>query len=291
MQTISVVIAVRNGARTLQRCIDSIRNQSYPLKELVIVDGMSTDGTRDILAKNDEIIASWTSEPDTGIYHAWNKALARAKGDWICFLGADDYFWDSQVLEHMAPHLAGAYPPVRVVYGEVALLNEAGQMLGRFGKPWPEMRSDFLRGEALNIHQATFHHRSLFEQRGGFDETFHVAGDYELLLRELQRNKAIHVPCLVAAMQHGGVSSNPANKMKTNAEVRRAMRLNALQPGLRLRMAWFRAMVHAAMYRVAGERISGLVADGYRHLTGKGRLWTASGDDTAGKRRAHDKRP
>lgn len=289
--TISLVVAVKNGARTLQRCIDSIQSQTYPNKELIVVDGQSTDGTVDILSKNNSAIAWWISEADTGIYAAWNKALAHSNGDWICFLGADDYLWDSLVLGHMAPHLAAAFPGVRVVYGQVALVGETGETLGRFGKPWPEMRPAFLTGNVLNIHQATFHHRSLLEERGSFDESFCIAGDYELLLRELRENKAQHVPCLVAAMQHGGVSSNPARKVKTVSEIMRAMRMNSLRPKVGLRLAWFRAMIHALLYRVAGRGISGAVADGYRRLTGRRRLWTSTGNEGEVRGRVNKKLP
>lgn len=285
MPRISVVVAVKNGARTLQRCIDSVSNQTHPLKELLIVDGKSSDETLDILSRNDDAITWWTSEADTGIYQAWNKALAHINGDWICFLGADDYLWDSRVLEQIAPNLAGAYPAVRVVYGQVALVNEAGEVLDNCGTPWAEMRHAFMAGEALNIHQATFHHRSLFEMWGRFDETFRIAGDYELLLRELRANEALYVPHLVAAMQHGGVSSNPSNKMNTTSEIMRAMRMNGLRPKASLRLAWFRAVIHALLYHVAGRQISSAIADDYRRFMGKRRLWTSTGNEDPINRR------
>ena len=89
---ISIIVAVYNGEKTLQRCIDSVFSQTYPHKELIIIDGGSTDGTVDILQTNNDKITYWKSEPDNGIYQAWNKALDHAKSDWICFLGSDDYF-------------------------------------------------------------------------------------------------------------------------------------------------------------------------------------------------------
>jgi glycosyltransferase involved in cell wall biosynthesis len=272
--TISLVVAVRNGARTLQRCIDSVRSQTYPHKELIIVDGKSTDGTVEILHRNDDVITWHISESDTGIYHAWNKALGHANGDWICFLGSDDYLWDSRVLEQMVPHLADAFPLARVVYGRVNLINENGDVLGMFGKRWCELRSSFLAGKALNIHQATFHHRSLFERYGRFDESFRIAGDYELLLRELRENEALFVPHLVTAMQHGGISSNPSNKAVTIREIIRAREMHGLTLSLNLVAVWLRANIHAVLYHVAGQRVSSVVADSYRLLTGRRRLWT-----------------
>lgn len=274
---ISVIVATFNAVATLDRCIKSVAGQTYRNKELIVIDGGSKDGTVEILKANADKVAYWISEPDRGIYHAWNKAFGQAHGDWICFLGADDYLWDEHVLHQMAPHLSRVFPDTRVVYGQVALVNESGVELNRFGKPWPEIRHSFMAGEALNIHQATFHHRSLFEVRGTFDESFRIAGDYDLLLRELRDGQAVFVPCLVTAMQHGGVSSNPASKMTTIREIMKAMRSNGIKPPMSVYWAWFRAVAHAWLYRIVGERVSGGLADGYRSLTGKKRLWTSAG--------------
>ncbi|NOS81149.1 MAG: glycosyltransferase [Nitrospira sp.] len=210
-------------------------------RSLVVIDGGSKDGTVEILKQNSEKIRYWISEPDHGIYHALNKALGQSHGDWVCLLGADDYLWDSQVIEQKAPHLANAFPAVRVGYGQVALVNESGGALGSFGRPWSEMEPVFLTGEALNIHQATFHHRSLFEARGKFVGSFRIAGDYELLLRELRENKVLHVPHLVTAMQHGGVSSHPSSKATAIREIIQARRMHNLAPSFNLVGAWLRA--------------------------------------------------
>ena len=88
----SVIVAVYNGAKTLQRCIDSVSNQTYPHKELIIIDGGSADGTVDILRANNDKIAYWKFKPDRGIYHAWNKALEHVQGAWIYFLGSEIIF-------------------------------------------------------------------------------------------------------------------------------------------------------------------------------------------------------
>ena len=95
---ISVVTAVFNCKSTLQQCLDSVAQQTYAHIELIVIDGGSTDGTVELIQANAQRIAYWISEPDRGIYNAWNKALAKATGDWICFLGTDDYLLDAQVM-------------------------------------------------------------------------------------------------------------------------------------------------------------------------------------------------
>jgi len=107
---ITIIVAVRNGERTLQRCIDSVTAEGYANKELIVFDGASTDGTGQILQANNDKITYWKSEADRGVYHAWNKALDRASGEWICFLGADDAFANRGMLASLAPRLAEAYP-------------------------------------------------------------------------------------------------------------------------------------------------------------------------------------
>src|SRR5690348_14220883 len=95
---VSLIIAVYNGASTIVKCLNSVAAQTYGSRELIVIDGGSTDGTVDILRCNADQLSYWISEPDTGVYNAWNKGLARARGEWIAFLGADDYLWTPDAL-------------------------------------------------------------------------------------------------------------------------------------------------------------------------------------------------
>jgi len=272
---ISVIVAVYNGAETLQRCIDSVVNQTYPHAELIIVDGGSTDGTVDIIKSNEASITYWESKPDHGIYHAWNKALEHVHGDWICFLGADDYFWSSGVLEQMAPHLAKAYPPCRVVYGQVALVNKKDEVLYHAGEPWANIKKKFRQVMALP-HQGVMHHISLFETHGKFDEHFQIAGDYELLLRELQDHDAMFVPEVVmTGMQLGGVSSDPSNSLLFLAEIRQVhQKLPGDVNGWWWRIAYIKVHLRLLLWRVLGEAFTRWLLDAARGCMGKPRHWT-----------------
>jgi glycosyltransferase involved in cell wall biosynthesis len=88
----SIVTVVFNGAATLQSAINSVAQQNCRDFEYIVLDGASTDGTVSILERNADRINHWASEPDAGIYDAWNKALRIARGEWIAFLGADDTY-------------------------------------------------------------------------------------------------------------------------------------------------------------------------------------------------------
>lgn len=87
---ISIVIATFNAAKTLERCLQSIVPQLTDATELVIVDGGSEDETLSIIKKYEQYVAYTVSEPDKGIYDAWNKGVKVAHGEWIMFIGADD---------------------------------------------------------------------------------------------------------------------------------------------------------------------------------------------------------
>lgn len=272
---ITIIIAVFNGTKTLQQCIDSVANQTYPNKELIIIDGGSTDGTIDLLKKNNHHITYWISEPDRGIYNAWNKALAQAKGEWICFLGADDFFFNTRVLEQMAVHLAIIPANIRVAYSQVMLLNNDGKTLYPIGEPWGKIKERFKQVMCIP-HQGVMHRRSMFEQNGKFDESFRIAGDYELLMRELKTGDAVFIPDLITTgMRQGGISSDPENTLVTMREIRRAQKMHGQQwPG----WIWFAAMtrvyVRFFLWRILGENLTRKALDAYRRILGLPAYWT-----------------
>ena len=271
---ISLIIAVYNGKATLQQCLDSVVQQTYGNIELIVVDGGSTDGTVDILIANAEHISYWVSEPDRGIYNAWNKALAQAHGEWICFLGADDFLWDAQVLERMAVQLLLVPADIHVAYGQIMLLNNDGVELYPVGQPWEEVKERFKQVMCVP-HPAVMHRRSLFERHGNFDESFRIAGDYELLLRELKTADAFFVPAILVAMRQGGVSSDPTNTLAALRELRSAQRKNGQRwPGSIWLAAVARAQTRLLLWKLLGEPKARRLLDLGRRIMGLPAHWT-----------------
>jgi len=272
---ISVIVAVFNAVDTLQQCIDSVARQTYANIELIIIDGGSKDGTVDLLMANSEQINYWISEPDSGIYNAWNKGLSRAKGEWICFLGADDYFWDAQVLDRMASKLATIPTDIRVAYGQIMLLNNDGGKLYPIGEPWNEVKERFKQVMCIP-HPGLMHRRSLFEQHGNFDESFRIGGDYELLLRELKTAEAIFVPDIIMiGMRQGGLSSSPSNSIESMWDIRRAQRMHGLIfPGYFWMMAMIRVYLRLILWNLIGEKMTRKLLDLGRRAKGLPLYWT-----------------
>ncbi|MDP3105024.1 MAG: glycosyltransferase family 2 protein, partial [Candidatus Methanoperedens sp.] len=250
------IVAVYNGAETLQRCIDSVSGQTYPNKELIIIDGGSTDGTIEIIKSNQDKIAYWKSEPDNGIYNAWNKALGQSKGDWICFLGSDDYLWKGSVFEEMIPHMIKAESQgIRMVYGQVARVTEDDEISCIDGFSWENTwRSIIIDGIGTFTHQGMFHHRTLFELYGTFDESFKIAGDYELLIRAFKEGgNAIFVDGLiVTGMQVGGITANCITLVKENARARHNNRLRVITIPWLISYAW--AICYPFLNYLIGEK-------------------------------------
>lgn len=274
--TITIIVATYNNEGTVQQCIDSVAQQTYPHKELIVIDGGSKDRTVEILEANASKISYWISEPDRGIYHAWNKGLDRVGGEWICFLGADDYFWDEHVLTRMAGELAKLPPDIRIAYGQIMLLNGSGECLYAVGEPWERLKQRFMKSMCIP-HPGMMHRRSLFGQHGGFDESFRIAGDYELLLRELKTADAVFVPAFVTVgMRQGeGESSHPASTLRVLHETRRAQRLHGQRfPSLSWFFSMMKAYLRLLLWQVFGEPVARKTLDFGRRIMGQPAYWT-----------------
>lgn len=275
MPKVSIIVATYNSVATLDEALASIASQTYPQRELIIVDGGSEDGTVAIIQDRQSAIDYWVSEPDSGIYHAWNKGLAHATGEWICFLGADDYFWSPTALEELVAHVGDDACP-RVVYGNIAVIDDEGQVIYRLGSPWPTVAPRF-RDHMSIPHPGLIHHRSLFADHGCFDESYRIAGDYEFLLRELKSRPALYAakPDTLIGMRVGGASSQPGNSLKLLWENRRAQKAHGIPyPNIYWLTALARVYLRLLLIRLVGDRSTRVLLDAGRKMLGKPAFWT-----------------
>jgi glycosyltransferase involved in cell wall biosynthesis len=229
LPSISVIIAVRNGANTIQRALDSVFEQTHDRLDVVVMDGASTDGTQAILERNSDRIAYWESKPDRGVFHAWNKGLDHVTGEWICFLGADDRYHAPDMMARIAAALAHDDGEHLIAYGSLDVVRLDGSVDHSMGVPWAAARRRLRRRRMPIPHPATFHHRSLFERHGRFDERFRIAGDYEFLLRVLVEHEALWIPETVVDMAGGGLSDRPSTRYLLQREAYRARYMHGLE--------------------------------------------------------------
>lgn len=272
---ITVIIAVFNGIKTLKQCIDSVASQTYSNVELIVIDGGSKDGSVDLLNANHNKIRYWISEADSGIYNAWNKGLDKARGEWIYFLGADDFFLNADVLQGVIKQLMLLPDDVLVAYGQVMQLDKDALPLYSFGEPWDVVKKSFKKKMAIP-HQGVMHRRSLFELHGRFDESFLIMGDYELLLRELNTGKASFMQGIIlTGVRSGGLSSSPEYTLTLLDEVRRAKILNGLNSNNGIWMIGLaRFYIRSLIWKIFGDTMARRMLDFFRSMLGLPAYWT-----------------
>lgn len=201
---ITIITATYNAAKHLSATIQSIREQTYSNIEYIVVDGESGDGTVDILKANEDVIDYWISEPDSGIYEAWNKGVRLSSGDWIVFLGADDIYLDGATQAYVTLIYACRDNLPQYVSSRVNL-TLGHKVLRTFGQQWNWQ--DFRK--YMNVsHVGSLHHRLLFERYGMFDESYKICGDYEFLLRPGSNLRAAYLNEITVNMSISGISSN-----------------------------------------------------------------------------------
>jgi hypothetical protein len=277
---VSIITATLNAERELPHTIASLAAQRGASFEWIVVDGASTDGTPALLERHAALIAWRTSEPDAGVYDAWNKGCARARGEWLLFLGAGDEFVTPDTLAWFSRALATAHPAHDLVYGKMRHISEEDRRdLDEVGEPWSELAGRWQLGRpALPPHQAIFHHRSLFaEKRAGeppFDPRFRIAGDSHFLLRRALGKPPLFVPRTLLRTPMGGLSMRLRSAVPMAREIALINRELGLRPPLAHRVAetlllWAKVAVGALP-----PTLGYYLADLYRRLTGQPRRWS-----------------
>lgn len=204
---ISIIIATYNAQKRLGRCLDSIFSQKTDDVELIIIDGGSKDQTRSIIEDYKSIVDYSISEKDDGIYHAWNKGVKIAKGDWIMFLGADDCLTPGAIRKIMQYLSSINYDECDYVSAKINYLDEQGQLIKVIGKAWCWME---FRNKMTVAHVGSLHSRMLFNEIGLFDTNYKICADYELLMRKKENLRACFMNEVIASMEFGGVSLSTA---------------------------------------------------------------------------------
>ncbi|MHB8789336.1 MAG: glycosyltransferase family 2 protein [Desulfobulbaceae bacterium] len=244
---ISVVTTCFNAAGTILDCLESVKGQTHPDVEHVVVDAASTDGTLALLEEYKESLARVISEPDRGIYDGMNKGLRLATGDVVGILNADDSYFCPDVLAEVARVFEDK--AVDSCYGDlvyVAVGNEGIRFKVKGSREKKNKKIRVVRywrsGEFdprkfywgwMPPHPTFFVRRSVYEKYGGFNLDLGTAADYELMLRFLvkYRISSTYLPEILIAMRAGGASNATlARRIRANAMDRKAWEVNGLKP-------------------------------------------------------------
>lgn len=217
MPSISVVTVNLNNAVGLERTIKSVLSQTFADFEYLVIDGASTDNSKDILSIHSSQIDYWVSEPDHGVYHAMNKGLDASKGDYIWFLNSGDVFLDSSTLERTIEGINGE----DILYGNLLIQEGRKSWL----KEYPEKVSlSYLLFEALP-HPAMITKRSVLAGMGGFDEKLRIVADWAFYTLAIIRDNATykHLSSPLAVFPFDGLSSKPENQSLVEREKRQVL--------------------------------------------------------------------
>lgn len=201
---LSIITINYNNCEGLQKTIKSVISQSFRDFEWIVIDGGSTDGSKELIEEHAEFMAYHVSEPDKGIYHAMNKGIMASHGDYLMFLNSGDYLYDEHVIQNVVPLLVD-----KDIY--VGRINSLGKENAS-----EEEQADFsprgiLRKLALTWipHQASFFKRTVFEAYGMYREDLKIISDWWFYFYSLIIGKAdvAAIPYIISNYDTKGVSA------------------------------------------------------------------------------------
>lgn len=273
---ITIIIAVYNCVNYLEQCLLSIVNQNkLDHIELIIVDGGSTDGTLLILDKYSDYIDYWISENDDGISSAWNKGVRKATGEWIYFLGADDYLSDSDVIGRIVNKLEVFPCDVKLAYGNINLVTESDLLLYTVGDAWPEAKKNIFTIMTIP-HQGLFHRAALFADFGLFSTDYKIAADYDFVLRVIKNKfEPIYLDNItVANMRRGGISTQKNYSLTTLLEFARIRYIHTNRlPNHKWYLIYLREYFRVVLRAFLGDKILGHILNVKLKLQNKPTIW------------------
>lgn len=222
MPEFSIITVCFNEAQRIELTCQSIVNQTFQEFEWIVIDGGSTDGTLDILKRYAPRMTYFASEPDRGIYHAMNKGIAQAHGEYLLFLNGGDYLHEPETLAKVFAH---EHPLEKDIYYGDLMLERDG-VSERYAIDFSNPYATFAK--RTFPHQATFIKRELFETYGTHDESFKISADLEFFLRvfvsnpKRKQHRIGYLPFVVSVYENarGLSSSNLALRKIENKRAR-----------------------------------------------------------------------
>lgn len=207
MKDLLTIITINyNNKDGIEKTFESINNQTWCDFEYIVIDGGSTDGSKDCIVQNPKV-DYWVSEKDSGVYNAMNKGIKKATGKYIIFLNSGDFFSDDYVLEKVYHHLE---KDIDILYGDSIYFNEAGYL--RKESPPEKLTFSFFSTGGIN-HQAAFIKRKLFYDYFFYNEDYKISSDWEFFIVVICLYNAtyMHLEETICHYDFSGISANPEN--------------------------------------------------------------------------------
>ena len=221
---ISIITISFNAKDTIEKTLKSVVSQSYKNIEHIIIDGGSKDNTLEICNSFSHILKI-ISEPDKGVYDAFNKGLKIATGEIVGFLNADDVFYSENSVQDIAD--AFSNNKADIVYGNLDYVNEEGKVIRNWTSK--QYENGLVKKAWMPAHPTFYCKKVVYDRLGGYNDSFKIAGDFELCLRFLEINNipSFYLNKKVVKMLVGGISnSGLKSKWIIFKEELRAFRIN-----------------------------------------------------------------
>lgn len=229
--TVSIITVVRNAKATIGQALASVAAQDYPQVEHWVLDGESTDGTKQVIESfaQEHPEVRWRSKADKGMYHALNQGIELASGQIIGFLHADDFFANPHVISSV---VAAFKQGVDAVYGDLVYVDaQDTSSIKRYWQAGNFKPGTFIKGWHPP-HTALFLRRDVYQRYGDFDTSFPIGNDVELMMRlfEKHRIRSVYLPQVLVHMRTGGISNRSfKNILAQNQTIMRAFKQNDLK--------------------------------------------------------------
>ena len=204
MIKLSIITINYNNKNGLQKTIDSVISQSYKDFEWIIIDGGSTDGSKELIEQYSQYITYWVSEPDNGIYHAMNKGILRAKGKYLQFLNSGDAFHSNNILYDI--FIINSYND-DIITGSIITNGKITRGIG-----YKDISlNDFFYNSVY--HPSTFIKKSLFYEYGFYDENFKISSDWLFFIKTIILGNAtvIYIDKPLIDFDSNGISTINSN--------------------------------------------------------------------------------
>ena len=200
----SIITICFNSKDTVEKTLKSVESQSYKIIEHIIIDGGSKDNTLSVV-KEFDYISKIISESDKGIYDAFNKGIKNSTGEIIGFLNSDDTFYNENSLQH----IFDAFDEnTDCIFGDL-IYSDKNEKVTRVWKGSKFKKGAFKKGW-MPAHPTFYCRRSVYDKLGLYDDSFKIAGDFELMLRILEKYniRSKYIPHTLVNMKVGGASNN-----------------------------------------------------------------------------------
>jgi len=232
---VSIVTVCFNSEKTIEDTLKSVASQTYANIEYIVVDGLSTDSTNEIVKKYSGTVSVHVIEKDNGLYDAMNKGIQLASGDIVGILNSDDIFYDDSIIQKVVDNIQG----IDCVYADIGFYKEhdLDKKVRHYSSNGFSFRK--LSRGIMPAHPSLYVRRESYAQTGLYSMDYEIASDFDMIIRlfSLPNFKSVYIPFEFVKMRLGGVSTGGLKaNIQLNKEILHSCRMNNIRSG------WFRLL-------------------------------------------------